>query len=161
MSSSDHDAHFEGTDSGASDVYPLAAGSVKKNSFMVFQGRPCKVVDYTTSKTGKHGHAKASITGIDIFNGKKYEDSVPTSHNVMVPNIKRTEWTVISYDEDGYVTLMNPQGETRQDLKLSDETDADVANAAKLKELCDAGKDVTVCVLEAMKIEKIIEVNEK
>ena len=47
---------------------------------MVFQGRPCKVVGYTTTKTGKHGHAKAAITGIDIFTGKKYEDSKPTSH---------------------------------------------------------------------------------
>ena len=55
----------------------MAVGSVKKGSYMVFQGRPGKVVDYSTSKTGKHGHAKASITGIDIFNGKKYEDSLP------------------------------------------------------------------------------------
>jgi translation initiation factor 5A len=55
---------------------------------MVFQGRPCKVVGYTTAKTGKHGHAKASITGIDIFTGKKYEDydlflNLPNSINFL------------------------------------------------------------------------------
>lgn len=33
--------------------------------------RPCRVVEVTTSKPGKHGHAKANITAIDIFNGKK------------------------------------------------------------------------------------------
>ena len=33
--------------------------------------KPCKIIDITTSKTGKHGHAKANITGIDIFTGKK------------------------------------------------------------------------------------------
>ena len=71
---SEGEEKFEKTDAGASDSYPLAAGSIKKGSFMVFKGRPCKVVAYTTAKTGKHGHAKASITGIDIFTGKKYED---------------------------------------------------------------------------------------
>ncbi len=71
MSDHEHDEHFEHTDAGASDTYPMAVGSIKKNGYMVFQGRPCKVVDYSTSKTGKHGHAKASITGIDIFKDKK------------------------------------------------------------------------------------------
>ena len=71
---------FEKTDSGTSDSYPIACGEIKKGSYMVFQGRPCKVVGYTTAKTGKHGHAKAAITFIDIFTGKIYEDSKPTSH---------------------------------------------------------------------------------
>ena len=71
---------FEKTDSGISDSYSIACGEIKTGSYMVFQGRPCKVVGYTTAKTGKHGHAKAAITFIDIFTGKIYEDSKPTSH---------------------------------------------------------------------------------
>ena len=55
---------------------------------MAFQGRQCKVVGYSTAKICKHKHAKANITSIDIFTGKKYEDSLPTSHNVEVPNLK-------------------------------------------------------------------------
>ena len=38
----------------------------------MLKGFPCKVIEYITSKTGKHGHAKAKITGLDIFTGKKY-----------------------------------------------------------------------------------------
>ena len=29
-----------------------------------------KIIEISVSKTGKHGHAKAAITGIDIFTGK-------------------------------------------------------------------------------------------
>ena len=57
----------------------------------MLKGHPCKVVDYSTSKTGKHGHAKAHIIGIDIFTGKKHEDLCPTSHNMSVPNVTKTE----------------------------------------------------------------------
>merc|ERR1711881_580455 len=110
------DEQFEQADSGAM-TFPFSAGSIRKGSFMLIKGFPCKVVEVTTSKTGKHGHAKASITGIEIFTGKKYEDSVPTSHNVDCPNVTKTEYTVISVD-DGYVTLMDDAGEMREDLKL-------------------------------------------
>ena len=158
---SEGEEKFEKTDAGASDSYPLAAGSIKKGSFMVFKGRPCKVVAYTTAKTGKHGHAKASITGIDIFTGKKYEDSLPTSHNVEVPNIKRTEWTAITYDAEGYLTLMDLHGNTRQDLKLPDNTDDDNKLSERIKQSLDEGKEITVTVLESMKIEKVVDMSDK
>lgn len=98
-----HDVHFESADSGASLTYPQQAGTVRKNGFLVIKGRPCKVScsksrllltlshtslsltklcppqvsDVSTSKTGKHGHAKCHFVAIDIFTGKKYEDLTP------------------------------------------------------------------------------------
>ena len=41
------------------------------------QGRPCKVSDVTSSKTGKHGHAKCHFVAIDIFTGKKARRTSP------------------------------------------------------------------------------------
>merc|ERR1712146_377517 len=110
------DEQFEQADSGAM-TFPTSAGSIRKGSHMLIKGFPCKVAEVTTSKTGKHGHAKASITGIDIFTNKKYEDSVPTSHNIDCVNVTKTEYTLISIDDD-YVTIMDDQGEMREDLKL-------------------------------------------
>jgi len=149
------DEEFEAVDAGASDTVPIQAGSVKHGSFICISGRPCKVVAYSTSKTGKHGHAKAAITGIDIFNGKKYEDSQPSSHNMEMPIIKRAEWQAISVDNDGYVTLMDTKGNTRSDLKLPDETETDVTVAQRIKDGLDAGREVLCTVLAAMGIEKI------
>lgn len=156
----EYDENFENVEAGASETYPMSAGSIKKNGHMVINGRPCKVVDYSTAKTGKHGHAKASIVGIDIFNGKKYEDSLPTSHNVDVPNIKRTEWQAIAVDAEGYLSLMDQLGKMRNDLKVPDETDDDAEVAQRIRDGLEVGKEVFVTILAAMGIEKIAEAKE-
>jgi translation initiation factor 5A len=157
----EYDEEFEQVDAGASDTYPLSAGSVKKNGYMVFNGRPGRIVDYSTAKTGKHGHSKASITGVDIFNGRKYEDSLPSSHNVDIPIIRRVEWLVISVDGEGFLTIMDSKtGTTRSDLKLPDETEDDAELCKKLLAAIEEGKEINVTVLAAMGIEKIIEFKE-
>merc|ERR1712187_444973 len=69
-----------------------------KGSHVMIKGHPCKVAEVTTSKTGKHGHAKAHIVAIDIFTGKKYEDLCPTSHNVEVPFVKKVEFQLLTAD---------------------------------------------------------------
>lgn len=154
------DEEFDQVDAGASDTYPLSAGSIKKNGYMVFNGRPAKVVDYSTAKTGKHGHAKASITGVDIFNQKKYEDSLPTSHNVEVPIIKRIEWQLLAVDGDNFCTLMDQTGNTRSDLKLPEDTEDDAELSSRIQNAIENGKEVFVTVLSAMGIEKIVECKE-
>merc|ERR1712232_1275613 len=69
--------------------------------------------------TGKHGHAKAHIVALDIFTGKKYEDLCPTSHNLEVPFVKRTEYQLLTADSDsGEVILLLESGETKDDLNL-------------------------------------------
>ena len=45
----------------------------------VIKGRPTKVIEVTTSKTGKHGHAKCHFTALDIFTNKKMEELVPST----------------------------------------------------------------------------------
>jgi translation initiation factor 5A len=55
----------------------------------MLKGFPCKVTDYSTAKPGKHGSAKATIVGIDIFTGKKYEDGGPTGGNCYIPVVTK------------------------------------------------------------------------
>merc|ERR1711874_533825 len=117
------DTTFESADAGSSHTYPLQAGELRKGSYVMIKGHPCKVAEGSTSKTGKHGHAKAHIVAIDIFTSKKYEDLCPTSHNVSVPFVKRTEWMLMDLDESaGSVSLMQPDGlgDPKDDLNLPD-----------------------------------------
>merc|ERR1711939_1074997 len=107
---------FESTDAGASHVYPMQCGDIRKGGYVMIKGKPCKVVDYSTSKTGKHGHAKAHIIGIDIFTGKKCEDLCPTSHNMMVPIVTKTSYTVMDVTDDGQLSLLTDDGEPKDDL---------------------------------------------
>jgi translation initiation factor 5A len=84
---------------------------------------PCKIVDISTSKTGKHGHAKAHITCIDIFTGKKFELNEPTSHNLLSPNVGKDEYDLISLEKDGSVTYLDKEGEYNTNLKMDVESD--------------------------------------
>merc|ERR1712211_112606 len=94
-------------ESGASHTYPQQAGEIRKGSHLIIKGNPCKCVEVSTSKTGKHGHAKAHIVAIDIFTGKKMEDLCPTSHNLEIPFVKKIEYQVLSADADsGEVSLL-------------------------------------------------------
>ncbi|KAL8262718.1 hypothetical protein R6Q59_024067, partial [Mikania micrantha] len=53
-----------------------------------------------------------------IFNGKKLEDIVPSSHNCDVPHVNRTDYQLIDISEDGFVGLLTESGGTKDDLKL-------------------------------------------
>ncbi|XP_051252374.1 eukaryotic translation initiation factor 5A-1 [Dicentrarchus labrax] len=113
------DLDFQTGDSGASTTFPMQCSALRKNGHVLLKGRPCKIVEMTTSKTGKHGHAKVHLTGLDIFTQKKYEDICPSTHNMDVPNVTRKEYEVIGLT-DGYLSLMDDNGGTREDLKVPD-----------------------------------------
>ena len=152
----DFDPTFEKVDSGASLTVPIPISDVKKGSHICMgDNRPCKVMEITTSKTGKHGHAKANITGIDIFNGKKYQDVAPVSHSKEAPNITRKEYTVMSIDDEGYVSLLDKLGTIRSDLTLPKDSEDDQQMSQKIQNAVEEGKTVLVTVLGAMAIEKI------
>merc|ERR1719355_342023 len=109
----DEEHTFDSADAGASATFPQQAGEIRKGSHMMIKGCPCKVVEVSTSKTGKHGHAKAHIVALDIFTGKKLEDLCPTSHNVSVPFVKREEYTIMDIGADGNLNLLTEGGEEK------------------------------------------------
>ena len=148
----EHDEEVEITASGASLTIPSQVGSLKKNGYVVIKEHPCRIVDMSVAKVGKHGSAKAKITGIDVFSGNKYEEIHPTSHNVDVPVIKREDWMLVDISRDGFASLMDDNGETKEDLRVPDDEIGE-----KMRSLLDQGATVSCTVLKAMGMEKIVD----
>ncbi|KAI8974500.1 eukaryotic translation initiation factor 5A [Pilobolus umbonatus] len=142
--SEEHDHSFEQVDAGASKTYPMQCSALRKNGHVVIKGRPCKIVDMSTSKTGKHGHAKVHLVGVDIFTNKKYEDLCPSTHNMDVPNVNRVEYQLINID-DGFLSLMLGDGSTKDDVKLPEGELGE-----KIEEDFDEGKDLLITVVSSM-----------
>ncbi|XP_076053410.1 eukaryotic translation elongation factor 5 [Oratosquilla oratoria] len=144
---------FEGGDAGASLVYPAQCSSLRKNGHVVIKSRPCKIVEMSTSKTGKHGHAKVHLVGIDLFTGKKLEDICPSTHNMDVPVVKRADYQLIDISQDGFLTLMTEGGELREDIKLPE---SDLGGDIKVR--FDQGEDILLTVLSSMNEEMVVAV---
>merc|ERR1712106_999169 len=78
---------------GASETYPMEAGQIRKGGHIMIKGSPCKVLDVSTSKTGKHGHAKCHF-------------------------VAQVELQCMGVDDDGFVSLLTDDGGMREDIKL-------------------------------------------
>jgi len=139
-----------------SQIHPEAANNVKINGYAVFKGRPCKVVELSKAKPGKHGSAKIHFVGIDIFTGKKYDEICPSSHMIEVPDVNKFEMVLVDITEDGYLSLMSEDGkDNREDIKLpAGEL------GTKIKAQFDEGKNLMLTVQASMGEESIVAVKE-
>merc|ERR1712190_331730 len=107
----------------------------------MIKGRPCKIVEMSTSKTGKHGHAKVHMVALDIFT---------STHNMDVPNVSRKDYQLLDVD-DGFLSLMDDSGETREDLKVPEGDIGEECKAATSE-----GRDILCTVLSACGEEAVI-----
>ncbi|MCC6043740.1 MAG: translation initiation factor IF-5A [Acidilobaceae archaeon] len=104
-------------------------GDLKKGSYIVIDGEPCRIVDYSTAKTGKHGSAKAHVVAIGVFSGQKKTLVAPVDTRVQIPMIEKRVAQVIA-DLGGSVQLMDLESyETFEVEKPVDEPE--IANSLK------------------------------
>ncbi|MCY0859470.1 MAG: translation initiation factor IF-5A [Sulfolobaceae archaeon] len=64
-------------------------GELKVGSYIVIDGEPCRVVEISKAKTGKHGSAKANVVAIGVFTGNKKTLMAPVDQKVEVPIIEK------------------------------------------------------------------------
>lgn len=132
---------------------------MKKGSHIIVENggdlQPCKVVNVSTSKPGKHGSAKCQITAIHLFNGKKMEMISPAHATIKSPIVKRVEYQ-LSCIQDGYLELMDNDCNEKNDVRVPEGEHGD-----KITELYDQDKAVIVTILSAMGDEMVVDCKEE
>ena len=85
---------------------PAEVGSLRVGSYIIIDDEPCRIVELTKSKPGKHGAAKARIVAIGIFDGQKRSFVKPVDAQVEVPIIEKKSGQVIAKTESS-IQLMD------------------------------------------------------
>ena len=112
---------------------PVRLGAIKVGSFVMVENEPCKIVDYSKSKPGKHGSAKAQVVAIGVFDGVKRSFVKPVDSNVEVPLIEKRSGQVIS---------LQPSAVQLMDLETFDVFDASYPEEQDLKSRLANGVEV-------------------
>uniref|UniRef100_A0A0G4H2U3 Eukaryotic translation initiation factor 5A n=1 Tax=Chromera velia CCMP2878 TaxID=1169474 RepID=A0A0G4H2U3_9ALVE len=141
---------------GASHTTNDTANNVQKGAYIMLKGKPCKVVDYSKAKPGKHGAAKIMFVGIDIFTDKKVEETHSSTSNVEVPIVKKSEFQLMDITDEGYMSLIDGSGNMKEDVKIPDASEDDQKLVAEMKGGLDSGKQVVVSVISAMGLERVV-----
>jgi|UniRef100_A0A7J2U099 translation initiation factor 5A len=97
-------------------------GDLKEGSYVVVDGEPCRVVEVSRAKTGKHGSAKVHIVAISLFTGSRKTLVGPADQRVEVPIIDKRIGQVIAVLGDRVQVMDNETYETFEVEMPSDES---------------------------------------
>jgi translation initiation factor 5A len=112
---------------------PVDVGSLRVGGYMLIENEPCRIVDITKSKPGKHGSAKARIVAIGVFDGQKRQFVKPVDSNAEIPIIDK---------RIGQVFAVNPNGVQIMDLETYEYLDAPFSEEEDLKAKLVAGAEI-------------------
>ena len=131
---------------------PADLGSLKIGSYILLPvsdqptGEPCRIVEYDTSKPGKHGSAKARIVAVGIYDGQKRPHVGPVSMQVHIPLIDKRMGQIISITGAGSQVMDSETFETIDVTLIDDE----------IKDKIQQGQDVEYWkVMDRTKIMRI------
>lgn len=82
-----------------SKVY-ATLGDLKPGNFIVIDNEPCRIVEITRAKTGKHGSAKAHVVAVSLISGSKKTIIAPADQQVEVPIVEKKVGQIINIRED-------------------------------------------------------------
>ncbi len=112
---------------------PIDVGSLRVGGYMIIDNEPCRIVDITKSKPGKHGSAKARIVAIGVFDNQKRQFVKPVDSNAEIPIIDK---------RPGQVFAVNPNGVQIMDLETFEYLDAPFPEEEDLKAKLTSGVEI-------------------
>jgi len=97
----------------------------------VIDGEPCKVLDITCSKPGKHGGAKARIEVVGIFDKRRRSVVKPASTEIDVPIVEKKTGQVVAITGET-VQIMDLESYETFDCTIPDELKNSMAQGSEI-----------------------------
>ena len=112
---------------------PVEVGSLRVGGYIMVDNEPCRIVNITKSKPGKHGSAKARVVAIGVFDGVKKSFVKPVSSTAEVPIIEK---------RSAQVFAVMPSSIQLMDLETYEYIDAPFPEDAALKAKLTTGTEI-------------------
>ncbi|UCF44802.1 MAG: translation initiation factor IF-5A [Candidatus Bathyarchaeota archaeon] len=112
---------------------PIDVGRLRVGGYIIIDNEPCRIVDITKSKPGKHGSAKARVVAIGVFDGVKRSFVKPVDSNAEIPIIDK---------RPGQVFTVNPNSVQIMDLETYEYVDAPFPEEEDLKAKLIVGAEI-------------------
>ncbi|KAK4925164.1 hypothetical protein LTR66_016412 [Elasticomyces elasticus] len=138
------------TGEGQGTTYSVLVSALRKNGHVVIDGRPCRLLQVSTTTEGR------DLVGEDLFTDQEIEASLPSDATVDVPTVSRKDYELVNVEVDeGMLNLHDIYGTPRDDIPvpngdLGDQIKSDFAD----------GKQLVVTILSAMDESRPISVRE-
>jgi translation elongation factor IF5A len=138
--------------------------SIKKGNYLMIDDHPCRVIDTSFFKPGKHGSAKHKFIGVDIFTDKKCITVVSSDQTVTSPVVTRDQYTLLNVNcPTGLnnssnpipISLMDDYGGVKDDINLPDNE-----LGKRIAKAFDSDKCLILTIQSAIDKEKVISFTE-
>jgi len=133
---------------------PTQASALRNNGYMCINNIPCRIIDTTRSKTGKHGGMKIHFSAVDIFTDQRHDHLQMSTQNIDVPYVTKNEYQLVDID-DNIVSYLDDKGSLLNDLFLPNLSKSDPELSQEIRDNFDAGKEISITVISAMGITAI------
>ena len=121
----------------------VSVGSLKKGDTIVIDGAACKITETSTSRPGKHGHAKVNMMAVGMLDGKKRNLVMPGHDKVEAPVVEKKNAQVLSV-AGKMASVMDTESYETFELEIPEE----------LKDEVHEGSEVLYWVLMGLKVIK-------
>ena len=114
-----------------SETKLVSVGSLKKGDTIVIDGAPCKITETSTSRPGKHGHAKVNLMAAGLLDGKKRQLVMPGHDKVEAPIIEKKSAQVLSI-AGNTANVMDMETYETFDIDIPEEFKAEVTDGKEV-----------------------------
>ena len=102
------------------ETVPKSVATLSKGNYVIIDGVASIVSDTSTSRPGKHGHAKVRLVAVGMIDGKKRELVMPGHDNIDVPIIEKRTAQVLSINGTS-ANIMDAETFETFDLKIPED----------------------------------------